>query len=495
MAEKQKTVLSEVLAPVLIGRYGDTTAETPLETDTTNDSRNVVCGGVFIAVPGWKFDGHDYIGEALASGVRAVVHERELASYDPRVAYYRCSSAALAQGLIWKERFGRPDEELEVLGVTGTNGKTTTAFLLEQIFSRAERPCGLISTVEYRDCRGRYPSTNTTPGARRIYELLAAMRDNGARAAAMELSSHALEQRRAAGLRLAAGIFTNLTGDHLDYHGDMESYYLAKKRMFTELLSPDGVAVINVDDAYGRRLADELRGMRKVETFGANGDTDWRISDVRLGADRAEFVLASESRAFEIGSNLIGAHNVHNLAGAVLAALARGIAPEFLDAALRERIVVPGRLEALRRSDGAVFYVDYAHTDDALTNVLSALRPLTRGRLFVVFGAGGDRDRSKRPRMGKAASDADVMIVTSDNPRSEAPEAIIAEVVSGIPEGRAFEVEPDRRAAIGRAFAMARPGDCVLISGKGHEDYQEINGVKHHFSDREELEKLLKRDV
>ena len=486
-------LLSEVIAPVLIDVRGDSAAGIPLDCPVANDSRNVSPGGVFIAVPGWKFDGHDYIGEALAAGARAIVHERELASYDPNTVYYRCSSAALANGLIWKARFGRPDESLEVLGVTGTNGKTTTAFLLEQIFSRAGRSCGLISTVEYRDGSKRYPSTNTTPGAKRLYELLAAMRDNGLRAAAMELSSHALDQRRAAGLKLAAGIFTNLTGDHLDYHGDMESYYQSKKRMFTELLAPDGAAVINVDDAYGRRLADELKKLRHVETFGVSEHADWRICDIKLGADGAWFMLASEDRAFELGSNLIGAHNVHNLAGAVLAALARGVSPDALDSALRERIVVPGRLEALRRADGAVFYVDYAHTDDALANVIATLRPLAAGRLMVVFGAGGDRDRSKRPRMGKAASAADVLIVTSDNPRSEAPEAIIAEVVSGIPSGSVFEVVPDRRAAISRAFALAGPGDCVLVSGKGHEDYQEIAGVKHHFSDREEIEKLLER--
>ena len=351
----------------------------------------------------------------------------------------------------------------------------------------------MISTVEYRDGKTRCPSVNTTPGVARVYELLAAMRNNGLRAAAMELSSHALDQRRTAGLKLSVGIFTNLTGDHLDYHGDMERYYQAKKRMFTELLSPDGTAVVNADDAYGRRLASELKGIRRLETFGVRGGAKWRIMNIRLFVDHAEFMLASRERAFDICSNLIGAHNVYNLTGAVLAALVLGTAPAALDRALREPVVVPGRLEVFRRSDGAAFYVDYAHTDDALKNVLSALRQLTGGRLIVVFGAGGDRDRSKRPRMGKVAAEiADVLIVTSDNPRHESPEAIIAEVVSGIPSDAVYEVEPDRRAAIERAFRIAGPGDRVLVAGKGHEDYQEIAGVKHHFSDCEELERLLR---
>ena len=474
-----------------VAKHGDMTADPPLTVPVTNDSRQASPGGVFIAVPGWKFDGHDYIEEAVAHGVKVVIHERELAGYAPQVAYWRCSSSALAQGLIWREVFGRPDEALEVLGVTGTNGKTTTAYLLQQIFSRAGRECGLISTIEYRDGRNVYPSTNTTPGSRRIYELLNLMRGNGLHAAAMELSSHALDQRRTAGLRLAAGIFTNLTGDHLDYHGSMENYYQAKKRMFTECMAPTGVAVVNVDDEYGRRLASELDGAVRVETFGGSGGAMWRIADVELSAAGSRFKLISEKAAMPVVSNLIGAHNVHNLSGVVAAALARGIAPERISEALKAGVNVPGRLEAFRRGDGAVFYVDYAHTDDALDNVLATLRPLTRGRLIVVFGAGGNRDRSKRPRMGRAAAAADVLIVTSDNPRDEEPEAIIREVVAGIPAGTAFETVCDRREAIRRAGETASAGDCVLVAGKGHEDYQEIAGVKHRFSDREEILKLL----
>ena len=483
--------LVQTISSVTVARHGDAAADFELSPTIANDSRQVVPGGVFIAIPGWNFDGHDYIAEALERGASAVIHERPLSSYRPGVAYFQCSSSAQAQGLIWRTFYEAPDDTLEVLGVTGTNGKTTSVFLLEHIFTHAGRPCGLISTIEYRDGRERCESTNTTPGARRIYGLLAAMRGNGLKAAAMELSSHALDQKRAAGLKLAAGIFTNLTGDHLDYHGDMEHYYIAKKKMFTDLMRSDGVAVINVDDAYGERLARELDGKCRVETFGVGEKAKWRISGMKLAADHAAFRLGSDEAAYDVSSNLIGAHNVHNLAGAVLAALARGIAPDVIDRALKERIVVPGRLESWHRSDGAAFFVDYAHTDDALENVLSTLRPLTKNRLMVVFGAGGDRDRTKRPRMGKAAAAADMLIVTTDNPRSEDPMEIIRGIVSGIPDGARYEIVPDRREAIRRAFDLAADGDCVLVAGKGHEDYQEIAGVKHHFSDREVLTELL----
>ena len=484
--------LCEVISPLVISRCGDIAADFPLSPAIVNDSRKVEPGGVFIAIAGWKFDGHDYIQEALDRGAAAVIHERSLERYRSDVAYFQCSSTALAQGLIWRAFFDAPDDMLDVMGVTGTNGKTTTAFLLEHIFSQGGRPCGLISTVEYRDGHHRYESTNTTPGSRRIYGLLSAMRDNGLTAAAMELSSHALDQQRAAGLRLAAGIFTNLTGDHLDYHGDMEHYYLAKKQMFFDLLRKDGVAVINVDDKYGARLARELGDRCQVETFGTGKAAKWQISKVGLAADHAAFRLASTQAAYDVCSGLIGAHNVHNLAGAVLTALALRIPPRAIDAALRERIVVPGRLESWHREDGASFYVDYAHTDDALENVLATLRSLTRRRLIVIFGAGGDRDRTKRPRMGRAAAaGADLLIVTNDNPRSEAPEDIVREIVAGIPAGTPYEIVLDRRAAIVRAFELAGDGDCVLIAGKGHEDYQEIAGVRHHFSDREVVTELL----
>ena len=324
-----------------------------------------------------------------------------------------------------------------------------------------------------------------------LFPLLAEMRRNGMRAAAMELSSHALWQGRVDGAKFRTTIFTNLTGEHLDYHGDMEHYYQAKKLFFTRLMAVDGTAVINIDDEYGRRLAREI-STRNILTFGKNSAADWNLTDIELGADGSRFRLQSENEAFDVATNLIGEHNVHNLAGAILAALDYGLTPAQIDRALSRPIRVPGRLEKFMAENGAAFYVDYAHTDDALANVLSILRKIAKGRLITVFGAGGNRDRTKRPRMGrKAAEFADLLIVTSDNPRNENPEAIIREIVAGIPEGTAYETEPDRRKAIRRAVELAGPGDVVLIAGKGHENYQEIAGKRYHLDDREVLKDLL----
>ena len=312
------------------------------------------------------------------------------------------------------------------------------------------------------------------------------------RAAAMELSSHALQQGRINGARFRTAIFTNLTGDHLDYHGDMEHYYQAKKLFFTRLLGLDGTAVINIDDEFGKRLARDISGRQQV-TFGMTPAADWVISDVELGAESSKFRLTGEEQAFDVATNLIGTHNIHNLTGAILAALDYGLKPEAISHALTRPIRVPGRLEPFRASpEGPVFYVDYAHTDDALKNVLEILRRITKGKLIAVFGAGGDRDRSKRPRMGKAAAQyADHLILTSDNPRSEEPQKIIDEIAAGIPAGTSFETEPDRAQALRRAVAVARPGDVVLIAGKGHENYQEIQGVRRSLDDRKLIKTLI----
>ena len=321
------------------------------------------------------------------------------------------------------------------------------------------------------------------------------MRANGMLAAAMEFSSHALAQGRLHGIRLRGGIFTNLTGDHLDFHGDMEHYYLAKKRLFTDLIVPGGVAAINIDDPSGRRLAEELAVERpdlKLPTFGVSEDAGWRISDPSGDLNGCSFVLSNAEQAYNTRFSLPGEYNIRNLAGVLTLLLCDGIDPAAVDAALAAPLTVPGRLERFTAPNGAMFFVDYAHTDDALANVLSTLKPLCQGRLIALFGAGGDRDRSKRPRMGKAAAAwADKLLVTSDNPRSEDPLAIIGEIVAGIPDGCDHEIIPDRREALRRAVDLAVPADVVLVAGKGHENYQEIDGVKHHFDDREVLKELF----
>ena len=483
------TSFEKTLGELFISRHG---LEGHTRGQVRNDSRKVLPGDIFVAIPGAVYDGHDFITKAAAAGAQVIVHERELTDYLEKPTYIRVTDSSRAYARLVREFCDCPDEYVKLIGVTGTNGKTTTAFLVEHIFRNAGEPCGLVSTVEYRDGKITAPATHTTPEAGILFPLLATMRRNGMRAAAMELSSHALQQGRINGARFRTAIFTNLTGDHLDYHGDMEHYYQAKKLFFTRLLGLDGTAVINIDDEFGKRLARDISGRQQV-TFGMTPAADWVISDVELGAEGSKFRLTGEEQAFDVATNLIGTHNIHNLTGAILAALDYGLKPEAISHALNRPIRVPGRLEPFRASpEGPVFYVDYAHTDDALKNVLEILRRITKGKLIAVFGAGGDRDRSKRPRMGKAAAQyADHLILTSDNPRSEEPQKIIDEIAAGIPAGTSFETEPDRAQALRRAVAVARPGDVVLIAGKGHENYQEIQGVRRSLDDRKLIKTLI----
>ena len=451
------------------------------------DSRRVVSGGCFVAIPGTRMDGHDYIAAAISGGAKLVLHSRELPEYRPDVAYWRVDDAFSAYFEICRAVAGFPDRRLRLFGVTGTNGKTTTVYLWRHLLD-----CGMISTVEMWDGRECVPSDHTTPDPETLFDALSRMERNGLAAAAMELSSHALDQRRCGSLRFRVAVFTNLTGDHLDYHRTMENYYLAKKRLFTEMLLPDGVAVINFDDAYGRRLAGELTGAVRVVTFGEAPGADYRLIP---GESPSDFSLINGNFSEHFDSNLIGEHNFHNLSGAILGALDCGLSVSEIRRRLASGVSVPGRLQEVFPAPGVAAYVDYAHTDDALRNVLAILRKLTRGRLIVVFGAGGDRDHTKRPRMGRAVAElADLAIVTSDNPRSENPDRIIADILAGVPEtarGK-FRVEPDRARALALAVELARPGDVLLAAGKGHEKTQEIAGVKHPFDDVEELRKLTR---
>lgn len=465
--------------------------DAPLYTD----SRAVIRGSIFAALPGTKVDGGEFIAEALERGAAAIIcgGNRPLPATDALCCRVADPRAAVSR--FCRARAGEPDNELKVYGVTGTNGKTTSAYLIRHILNAARLPCGLISTVEYFDGATVRPPTHTTPDPQTLFPLLAAMRDHGLGAAAMELSSHALAQHRVDGLRLRGGIFTNLTGDHLDFHGDMENYYQAKKRLFTELIVPGGVAAIDLDDPYGVRLAAELAVERpdlKLPTFGVAEGAGWRISDMAGDLRGCRFVLSNAEQAFNTAFPLPGQYNIRNLAGVLALLLCDGVTPEAVDAALNAPFAVPGRLERLTAPDGAEFFVDYAHTDDALSNVLDTLKPLCSGRLIAVFGAGGDRDRTKRPRMGEAAARrADKLLLTSDNPRSEDPRSIIGEIASGVPAGCDVEIIVDRREALRRAVTLAGPDDVVLVAGKGHENYQEIRGVRHHFDDREVLRELF----
>ncbi len=387
--------------------------------------------------------------------------------------------------------YGEPSRSLRLVGVTGTNGKTTTCYLLDQIFRAAGWPTVLAGTVETRVAGEVRPATTTTPDPVTLQKLWREAVERGVVAGAMEVSSHALDQHRTAGTRFEAAVFTNLTQDHLDYHGDLESYYGAKRKLFVEA-EPRPAAVVNADDAYGRRLLAELTG---AWSFGIDVPADVRAEEVRYDLRGSAFRVVAPAASWSQRLPIVGRYNIANALGAIGAALRLGLPAETINAALTMATGAPGRLERVDEGQPYAILVDYAHTPDALDNALRAARELTSGRVLAVFGCGGDRDRTKRPQMGRiAAALADVAVVTSDNPRSEAPQAILDDIVAGIVDPRAeVLVEVDRRTAIGLALSRATAGDVVLIAGKGHESYQLVKGETLHFDDREEAAEWLRR--
>jgi UDP-N-acetylmuramoyl-L-alanyl-D-glutamate--2,6-diaminopimelate ligase len=449
------------------------------------DARAVSPGALFFCVPGSRADGHEFAAEAVASGAVALVVERPL---ELEVPQFVVADARRAMGVAADEFFERPTEELELAGVTGTNGKTTTAFLLYSILAADGRRPGLLGTIESRVGGERRPALRTTPEAIDLQRSFREMLESGDRSCAMEATSHGSELGRLDRVRFSALVFTNLTQDHLDFHGTIERYFDAKRRLFTDERPPAG---INVGDPYGRRLAEELRGHDRLLTFGFADDAELRPEALDLGPRGARFTAGG----LELETRLRGRFNVENVLGAVAAARLLLIDDEAIARGVRELRGVPGRFEAVDEGQPFAVLVDYAHTPDSLENVLRTARDLAQNRLICVFGCGGDRDRGKRPLMGRIASElADLAIVTSDNPRSEEPGAIVDEVLAGIGGGAAVEVEPDRRAAIALALSRARPGDSVVIAGKGHEQGQEFeDGRKVPFDDREVAREELRR--
>jgi UDP-N-acetylmuramoyl-L-alanyl-D-glutamate--2,6-diaminopimelate ligase len=450
-------------------------------TDVVLDTRKVGKGALFCCVPGSRVDGHDLAGDALAAGAAALCVERPLALDAPQllVGSVRGVLPFLADAF-----FDRPSRRLDLVGVTGTNGKTTTTYMLEAIFRAAGRTPGVLGTVEVRLGEQRRPAVHTTPEAPDLQRLLAEMADAGVQAAAMEVSSHGLALHRVDATRFRAAVFTNLTQDHLDFHADLEDYFQAKRRLFTDAFTPLGV--VNLDDPYGRRLAREAAV--EVVTTGLDEAADWRATGVAASLEGAAFRVDSPAGSRPVRLRLGGHFNVANALGALAAADALGIDLDTAAAGLEGLAGVPGRFERVDAGQPFTVLVDYAHTPDSLENVLRAARAVTGGRVIVVFGCGGDRDRGKRPLMGEIAGRlADVAVVTSDNPRSEPPEAIVAQVADGVARVAPdrLQVEVDRRAAIRAALAMAAPGDAVLVAGKGHEQGQEFaGGVKVPFDDR-----------
>jgi len=457
----------------------------PLIEAAVCDSRDAVPGALFVAIPGARDDGARYTLDALARGAVAVVATRPL-DLPHGVPLIQVRDAYAAAARVAEIAYDRPAAGMRLLGVTGTNGKTTTAFLLQDILRRAGRLPGMIGTVHYDIAGEREDADRTTPTPFLLQALFDRMRRAGVVDVVLEVSSHALHQHRLGRASLSGGIFTNLSGDHLDYHGTMEDYFAAKRLMFTEYLPADAPAVVNADDEYGQRLACELRtsGGRRTVTFGRTDVADYRMRDLTSSVRGSSMMLATGDDELSLSSPLIGYFNLYNIAGAVALALECGVSPKIATSSVADFAGAPGRLEAIPIGHGATAFVDYAHTDDALVNVCAALRELSPRRLMVLFGCGGDRDRTKRPRMAKAAERfADVVYVTSDNPRTEDPEAIIAEIATGFSPSAVVRYVTDRWAAIRAAVAEAAAGDILLIAGKGHEPYQEIDGERYDFSD------------
>ena len=434
-------------------------------TGVAYSSRDVTSGTLFFCVRGFTADGHDFAPDAVERGASALVCERPLSLGVPEVLVH---DARAAMGPAAARFFGDPTTELDVVGITGTNGKTTTAFLVRHLLEAGGVQTGLLGTVKRVVGGIEEEVERTTPEAIDLQATFRSMLDGGDRACAMEVSSHALELGRADGIRFACRVFTNLTQDHLDFHETMDAYFAAKRRLFEE----PGLAVVNADDEYGRRIAAELPG---AVTFAIDHEAHYRARDVHFDVSGARFACDTPEGTLELETPLPGLFNVQNVLGALAVARSLGVDGELIAAALRDFNRVPGRFEPVDEGQQFGVLVDYAHTPDSLENVLRAARDLTEGRLHVVFGAGGDRDRSKRPLMGAAARElADRVIVTSDNPRNEQPEAILDQIMEGA--GPGAERELDRRRAIALAIETAEPGDVVVVAGKGHEQGQEFEG-------------------
>ena len=453
--------------------------------DLAYDTRAVAPGALFFCVRGQRVDGHDLAGDAVTAGAAALVVERRL---DLPVPMLVVTDSRRAMADAAGEFFEHPSRQLTVAGVTGTNGKTTTTFLLFAVLAAAGQRPGLLGTVEVRVGGERRPALRTTPEAIDLQRTLREMLDAGDRSCALEATSHGSELGRLAGTRLAALVFTNLTQDHLDLHGSMERYFEAKRRLFLGDEPP--LAAVNVGDPYGRRLAEELRvlGRAPLLTFALEGEADVTPERLEISARGARLTAAG----IELETPLLGRFNVENVLGTVAAARLLELPDEAISKGVASVRGVPGRFEPVDEGQPFLVVVDYSHTPDSLETALRTARDLADGRVICVFGCGGDRDRGKRPLMGRAASEgSDLAIVTSDNPRSENPDAIIRDVLEGVT--REVDVQPDRAAAIAYAVEAAGAGDVVLIAGKGHEQGQESQGVTRPFDDREVARDALRR--
>lgn len=475
---KLRQLIAGLAAPVASGN---------LDAEITGiacDSRKAGPGIAFAAIRGHIADGHQFIPKALEAGAAAIIAEIAPPA-DAAVPWVHVKNSRIALAEMAAAFHGHPAKNLKISAVTGTNGKSTIAFLIHHLLNAAHVRAGLLGTMFY-DLGGELvPATHTTPDSLDIQNLLAKMRDNGCKAVAMEVSSHALHQDRAHGLHFDAAIFTNLTQDHLDYHGSMEEYFRAKARLFQQVADQgDGQMIINADDAWGRKLISLFEHTGRITKYGYSMASDFKATNVRYDLTGTSFELDARGRSFLVRLPLIGDFNVYNSLAVIAAAHAFGLNLRESLHQLKDAPQVPGRLERVTNKEGFQVFVDYAHTPDAIINVLRTLRALKPKRIITVFGCGGDRDKTKRPKMARAAEDgSDICVLTSDNPRTEDPLAIMADAKAGFTRGGHLEIA-DRKTAIRTAIENVRAGDIILIAGKGHEDYQDVKGKKHPFDDR-----------
>lgn len=470
------------------------------------DSRQVRSGYLFVAISGYKQEGWGFVGSAIDRGATVIVSEHGIDDYlnidgcDTakicNVYFVQVKDSKLALAELSSAFNGNPSQSLEMIGITGTNGKTTTAYLIEEILTAADKNPGMLTTVKYDVGQRSIPAVRTTPEAPVLHNFLSQMQKVGCRSAVMEVSSHSIVQKRIAGIDFSAAVFTNLTRDHLDYHKTMAQYFAAKAKLFYDLGhgNKPAVAVINIDDEWGRKLVADSVITAEIITYGVATTADVRAYNIKVTLDGCDFTIDTPSGSAELHIKLLGRFNISNTLAAIAAGIGLGIDLDIIVRAISGAECVAGRLEVIK-SDSRLspkVFVDYAHTDDALMNVLQTLREITKGKLFVVFGCGGDRDCSKRPAMGKVAEElADYSILTSDNPRTEDPMQIIKAIAGGFKADDKYEIIEDRRQAIIRAISLAHNDDVVLVAGKGHECFQVIGNKSLTFDDRQVVRDII----
>ncbi|ETB63669.1 TPA: UDP-N-acetylmuramoyl-L-alanyl-D-glutamate--2,6-diaminopimelate ligase [Candidatus Nomurabacteria bacterium] len=482
-------ILNEILKDIII-LESKGNVDTPVSS-VSLDSRDIEPHSLFVALIGNVLDGHSFIDEVVEKGAKVIVHEKDLSEYKSGVTYIKVKDTHEAVGIIASNFYGNPSKHLKLVGVTGTNGKTTTATLLHQLFRNLGYKAGMIGTIVNKVNDESYEAKRTTPDPISLNKILAEMVDKGCEYVFMEVSSHSISEKRVSGLSFVGGIFTNLTLDHLDYHKTIESYAEAKKGFF-DMIPSSGFAIANIDDDMGEYMLSTTKAKKYV--FGLK-NAEVRPMQILQRSDLCGSDLCGYFNE-RLETKLIGEFNAYNILGIYAVAVLLGQDKEKIKEIIKDLDGAPGRFQAIKNNDGIIGIVDYAHTPDALENVLKTANGIKKdGRLIALVGCGGDRDRSKRPIMARIGYDlADILILTSDNPRTEKPEDILMEMQKGLPLEALDKVEiiVDRHMAIEKACSIAKSGDIILVAGKGHENYQEVNGVKHHFDDLEELEKYLK---